>query len=281
MSDLFSNFSTIQKLAERSGGGQGQFLGYIWWSKKESTNGRTEKVIRMLHDGSIVVTMHENLTNTAGKRDELVCLGNEFVQNHGVCPACEQELPTINRGFGLAVQRKEEIVGSGSSRTAQVVDNTIEIERDGSKKTVPYLGTVKQSISNFWNNMAPLALRYGSVVTRDILVTRTNFDTSTTYSFLPFDPEQELDSEEKVLKRYESVLDGRSPQDAILNRLNYLSSDKHIAKVLGEQPGKTSNQPSSEGVAGPSGGSYGGETSAGHHNGGTSFADLKAQLSGY
>lgn len=278
MSNLFSNFDTIQKLAERSnsGGAQQGFLGYIYWSKKESTNGRTEKVLRMLHDGSIVVALHENIEDTAGKRNEVVCRGNDFIETHGDCPACARNLPIISRGFGLAVQRAEE----RAEGRMQVADRSIEIEKDGKKKNVPYLGTVKQSISNFWNNMAPLALRYGTVVTRDILVTRTNFDTSTTYSFLPFDPEPDLDSEEKVLKRYESVLEGRSPQEAILNRLNMLASDRHFEKVLGTG-WKSAPSGSSDAVAGASSGGYGDQASAGHDNGGTSFADLKNRLTGY
>ena len=280
MTSLFSNFDAIQKLAERSSSGQAQqgFLGYVYWSKKQSNNGRTEKVLRMLHDGSIVVALHENLENVQGKRDEVVCRGNDFIETTGACTACERDLPKISRGFGLAVVRKEVVVGEGASRRQHVTDEQVEIEKDGQKKQVAYLGTVKQSISNFWNNMAPLALRYGTVVTRDILVTRTNFDTSTTYSFLPFDPDPEMDSEEKVLKHYESVLEGRSPQDAILNRLNYLSSDRHFEKIFG---GTSKSSAPSGPVAGGADGGYGDRASAGQDSGASSFADLKSRLSGY
>jgi hypothetical protein len=288
MSDLFSDFSTVQQLAERNSGSSRRnsgFLGYIYWPSKVPQGQRNEKIVRFLHDGVIVIWFHERMNFESGRRGDVVCLRSPAIDNQKEnCPLCDQELRYAVRGVGLAVEREEKVEGSGASRRSVVSDRLYDIEdrETGQKSTVPYLGTVKQGLSNFWNNLAPIAYRHGTVTNRDIQVTRSGSDTSTSYSFLPFDVDPDMDDIEKVLKHYDNILQGRSPQEVIMDRMNNLSSDQFYKRNLGENIFKGAKVATDDDtVAGGDGAGYAAQTDSVPGPAAKSFSDLKSQLSSY
>lgn len=230
MSDLFSSFEAITKLAE-SNQGQGQDgvpLMYLYWGSKAGED--KDKIIRLLHEGCITVPYHEMVRTQAGKYADAVCLESEIIQNRKTCPLCATGNVAKERGMGVAVQREEKLEGDGPNRRSVVRDKMIDLENSGRQAL---LGTIKQSVNNFWSNLSPVSVRYGAVTNRDLQVTRVGSGTSTSYTFLPFDVDPELDSIDKVLARYEKIMGGKSPQDLILQRVNSKSSDAYYKKNFG------------------------------------------------
>jgi hypothetical protein len=148
---------------------------------------------------------------------------------------CAEGYTVADRGVGLAVVREETIEGDGPQRRAIIRDKYLDLnDRDTNQtKSVLYIGTIKQAIGNFWNSLAPVALRYGNVTSRDLQVSRVGSGTSTTYSFLPLDVDPELDTLEKVLSRYHKAMGGQSAQDLILQRLNQKSSEGYYKRNFG------------------------------------------------
>lgn len=235
MTDLFSSFQNIQQRAEKAQQQQGPSipLMHIYWSSKMGAD--KDRVIRLTHEGCIAVPFHEMVKTVQGKVTDAVCLSAPMIENHGKCPLCAQGYSVAERGMGLAVVREERIEGDGPQRRAIIRDKYVDLEdRNTGKNTkVLYIGTIKQAIGNFWNSLAPIALRYGNVTGRDLQVSRVGSGTNTTYSFLPLDVDPDLDSLSKVLARYGEAMDGATPQSLILQRLNQKSSEGYYKRNFG------------------------------------------------
>ena len=288
MADLFSSFQTIAKIAEQNNpqnNAPSVPLMHIYWGSKPGDD--KDRILRLLHEGCITVPYHEMIRTVAGKVTDAVCLSATMIENHGKCPLCAQGYTVTDRGMGLAVVREEKIEGDGPNRRSITRDKYVELEdwQTKAKNRVLFLGTIKQSLGNFWNSLAPVAYRYGDVTTRDLQVTRVGSGTSTTYAFLPFEPEPEMDTLDKVLARYKDAMGGQSPQELIVERLNRKSSDAYYRKNFGadifvsaeidttqpqEQPHSTAHLTA-----------VGAETKPQDGPSQTTFADLRSKLQSY
>jgi len=288
VADLFSSFQTIAKIAEQNNpqnSGPSVPLMHIYWSSKAGED--KDRIIRLLHEGCITVPYHEMIRTVGGKITDAVCLSATMIENHGKCPLCAKGYTVTDRGMGIAVVREEKIEGDGPNRRSIIRDKTVEIEdwQTKAKSRVLFLGTIKQSLGNFWNSLAPVAYRYGDVTTRDLQVTRVGSGTSTTYAFLPFEPEPEMDTLDKVLARYKEAMGGQSPQQLIVERLNRKSSDAYYKKNFGADIFVASEidtaQPQDQPYSTAHLTAVGAESKPQDGPSQTTFADLRSKLQSY
>ena len=157
---------------------------WFYWKAGET------KAIRFLTDSSdiYVVPVHENVPTYDGKNKTFVCR-SAF---DGVCELCKEKVYRRDVGYGVAVLREEvyeEVDGQKKLTGYRDVVSTYEAEEDGKTvtKKKPYVGIVSQGMRNFWNQIAVISEKYGSLKDREIEIMRQGSGTDTTYMAFALD----------------------------------------------------------------------------------------------
>lgn len=153
---------------------------WFYWKAGET------KAIRFLTDSNdiFVVPVHENVPAHDGKNKTFVCR-QAF---DAACELCAEKTYRRDVGYGIAVLR-EEVREDGKITGYRDVVTTYETEEDGKTvtKKKPYVGIVSQGMRNFWNQIAVISEKYGSLKEREIEVMRQGAGTDTTYMAFALD----------------------------------------------------------------------------------------------
>ena len=195
---LKKGLAAVRESIERSQQGSGpktyEQTNWFYWQGGES------KALRFLTDSNdiFVVPVHENVPTHDGKKKTFVCR-SAFDASCELC-AREKGAPGQYRrdvGYGVAVLR-EEVKEDG--KTTGYRDVTAEYTDTVDGKTVtkkkPYGGRVSQGMRNFWNQIAVISEKYGSLRDREIEIMRQGAGTDTTYMAfaLPEKPIEGIDT---------------------------------------------------------------------------------------
>nr|DAQ92918.1 MAG TPA: DNA binding protein like protein [Caudoviricetes sp.] len=245
-----SGFGAVEKAAQSTNQNSGGSWFTIYW--KDSTGQGDLKILRNLSDDPIVVGLHEYIPCNDGKRRTFVCA--KELDKSRRCPICEDMVQTNQDGttrpyrprdiaISLAVLREEKQISRGEfeySDVTEEVEVTSEVAEKakalgldlqvGEKLTVPQVGFVQNSLTNFWNNLNGFFARYGTIMDRDYAITRHGNGLDTKYQIVPCDVVEELRDPEKVEDRYKiAKLFHLSVQDY----LEVLGSEGYYKKHLG------------------------------------------------
>jgi len=151
---------------------------WFYWRAGET------KALRFLTDANdiFVVPVHENVKAVDGKNKTFVCR-SAFDAS---CELCAAKVYRRDVGYGIAVLREEvyeEVDGQRKLTGYRDVTNTYETVVDGKAvtKRKPWVGIVSQGMRNFWNQIAVINEKFGSLRDREIEVMRTGAGTDTTY----------------------------------------------------------------------------------------------------
>ena len=225
--------------AQSRAGGQKSFEETNWfhWNAGET------KILRFLTDSNdiYVVPVHENVPTHDGKKTTFVCR-SAFEAS---CELCEAKVYRRDAGYGIAVLREEvyqEVDGQRKLTGYRDVTSEYEEIVDGKKvlKHKPYVGIVKQGMRNFWNQIAVISEKYGSLREREIEILRQGATTDTTYMAFAL-PEKII---ETIDTRYTKFL---PDIEAYLNRAG--SEEYYAAKLHGIVKDKPKGSPSTAAVS--------------------------------
>jgi hypothetical protein len=200
---------------------------WFYWTAGET------KALRFLTDANdiFVVPVHENVLSHDGKKKTFVCR-SVF---EAPCELCENKVYRRDVGYGIAVLREEvyEEV-DGQKKLAGYRDSTSTYEATVDGKTVtkkrPYVGIVSQGMRNFWNQIAVINEKYGSLRDREIEIMRNGSGTDTTYMAFAL-PEKVI---EGMDERYGKFL---PDVEAFLNRIGSQEYyDAQLRGIVKEKP---------------------------------------------
>jgi hypothetical protein len=111
-------------------------------------------------------------------------------------------------------------------------DNT-----DTTKMTIPKIGVISQSLTNFWNHFANFYVRYGTTLDRDYEVVREGGGRgrgAPAYTVMAEDPIDGLRTREEVQAQYAVSLQGKTPHELLRDRINFFGSYSYMSKYLDE-----------------------------------------------
>jgi hypothetical protein len=203
---------------------------WFYWQGGES------KALRFLTDSNdiFVVPVHENVPTHDGKKKTFVCR-SAFDAKCELC-AREKGQPGAYRrdvGYGVAVLR-EEVREEG--KITGYRDVTTEYNETVDGKTVtkkkPYVGIVSQGMRNFWNQIAVISEKYGSLRDREIEIMRQGAGTDTTYMAfaLPEKPIENIDTRySKFMPDIEGFLNRIGSQEYYDAQLHGVVTEKKSA----------------------------------------------------
>lgn len=194
---------------------------WFYWRAGET------KALRFLTDANdiFVVPVHESVKAVDGKNKTFVCR-SAFDAS---CELCTAKVYRRDVGYGIAVLREEvyEVVEGQRKLTGyRDVTNTYETVIDGKAvtKRKPWVGIVSQGMRNFWNQIAVINEKFGSLSEREIEVMRTGAGTDTTYMAIAM-PEKPIDGMEDRYKKFLPDVEG------FLNRIG--SQEYYDAQLHG------------------------------------------------
>lgn len=202
-------------------------------SQKSGNTNRTEtkwfywkggetKALRFLTDANdiFIVPVHENVPTHDGKNKTFVCR-KAF---EAACELCDQKVYRRDVGYGTAVLREEVRDENNKVTGYRDVTETYDEVIDGKTVTKkrPYVGIVSQGLRNFWNQIAVISEKYGSLRDREIEIMRQGAGTDTTYMAFALDakPIENIDG------RYEKFV---PDVEGFLNRIG---SEEYYQKEL-------------------------------------------------
>ena len=197
---------------------------WFYWKAGES------KAIRFLTDANdiYIVSVHENVDVLEGKPKTFVCRKNFDAP----CELCDQKVYRRDVGYGIAVLREEvyEEV-DGVRKLTGYRDSTTNYETEENGKTVikkkPYVGIVSQGLRNFWNQIAVISEKYGSLRDREIEILRQGAGTDTTYMAFALDAKPIENIDTRYTKFVPDV-------ESFLNRIG--SQEYYDAQLRGIKP---------------------------------------------
>jgi len=211
---------------------------WFYWTAGET------KALRFLTDSNdiFVVPVHENVPTYDGKKKTFVCR-SVFDASCELCARGKGEPGAYRRdvGYGIAVLR-EEVKEDGKTTGYRDVTTTYEETVDGKTvtKKKPYVGIVSQGMRNFWNAIAVISEKYGSLRDREIEIMRQGQGTDTTYMAFPLD-KKEI---ENIDTRYAKFL---PDVEAFLNRIGSQEYyDAQLHGVIKEKSSTSSSTPVSD-----------------------------------
>jgi hypothetical protein len=226
MAGYNSGFAAVEaavKRASSKGTGRGPRSNNFTWKEDKE-----KKILRLLDDEPITIGIHEFTPCKDGKSRDFVC--SEQLANPRECWICKNVQkkdfkgnmgPAKPRevGVGYAALREETREGRKFVYTdvlhdvegvdeaiIDILKSTPGVVVDGTTvKGVPFVGIVKQAVSNFWNQFNAYYARYGTTTDRDYQVTRQGAprDTKTAYIAIPCDAVDGMVEQEDVDKHYE------------------------------------------------------------------------------
>lgn len=170
-----------------------------------SWKGGETKVVRFFTDIDeiMVVSVHGMVDTFDGKKANFVCR-SVF---DAPCELCQKEVYKRDAGYGIAVVRQPvfEMV-DGSNKIVGYEDQVIEYDEETpqgiARKRKPVVGIVNQSMRNFWNYVALVHEKYGSLNSYDIEIHRQGSGTDTSYAMFQI-PEKPI---ENMQARYEKFV---------------------------------------------------------------------------
>jgi hypothetical protein len=213
---------SIERSQKSSGPRTYETTNWFYWQGGES------KALRFLTDSNdiYVVPVHENVPSHDGKKKTFVC--REAFE--AKCELCAREQGTPGKyrrdvGYGIAVLR-EEVREDGKVTGYRDVTSEYTETVDGKvvTKKKPYVGIVSQGMRNFWNQIAVISEKYGSLRDREIEIMRQGAGTDTTYMAFAL-PEKEI---ENMDARYAKFV---PDVEAFLNRIG--SQEYYDAQLHG------------------------------------------------
>ena len=197
---------------------------WFYWKAGET------KAIRFLTDANdiFVVPVHENVPVHDGKNKTFVCR-KAF---DSTCELCDNKVYRRDVGYGVAVLREEvyeEVEGQKKLTGYRDVTTNYEVEESGKTvlKKKPYVGIVSQGMRNFWNQIAVISEKYGSLRDREIEVMRQGAGTDTTYMAFALDKKEIENIETRYSKFVPDI-------EAFLNRIG--SQEYYDAQLRGIKP---------------------------------------------
>jgi len=207
-----------------------------------SWKGGETKVIRFITDidDTLVVAVHSMVDTHDGKKANFVCR-SVFEEP---CELCQKDVYKRDTGYGIAVVRQPvyedgKVVGYED----QVVENDEETPNGIVRKKKPVVGIVNQSMRNFWNTIALIHEKYGSLRDFDLEIHRQGSGTDTTYVSFPLPPKP-IDNMDDRYGNFVPDLEG------FLTRIGseeYYNSRLH--GILPDKEDKKSNFSNSESIA--------------------------------
>jgi len=240
---------SIERSQKSSGPRTYETTNWFYWSAGES------KALRFLTDSAdiYVVPVHENVPSHDGKKKTFVCREAFDAK----CELCAREVGAPGRyrrdvGYGIAILR-EEVREDGKITGYRDVTSEYTETVDGKvvTKKKPYVGIVSQGMRNFWNQIAVISEKYGSLRDREIEIMRQGAGTDTTYMAFAL-PEKEI---ENMDSRYAKFV---PDVEAFLNRIG--SQEYYDAQLHGVVKEKeTGDKPASTPVATSDDDEYGDE----------------------
>jgi len=237
---LKKGMSAVRESIERSQKSSGPKTytetNWFYWQGGES------KALRFLTDANdiYVVPVHENVLTVDGKKKTFACR-QAF---DAPCELCDQKVYRRDVGYGVAVLREEvyeEVDGERKLTGYRDVTTSYEATVDGKTvtKKKPWIGIVSQGMRNFWNQIAVISEKYGSLRDREIEIIRQGSGTDTTYMAFAL-PEKQI---ENMDERYAKFLPN---VETFLNRIGseeYYNAQLH--GVVAEKSASTSGSTSS------------------------------------
>ena len=194
---------------------------WFYWRAGET------KALRFLTDANdiYVVPVHENVKAVDGKNKTFVCR-SAF---DATCELCAQKVYRRDVGYGVAALREEvyeEVDGVRKLNGYRDVTSTYDAVVDGRTvtKKKPWVGIVSQGMRNFWNQIAVINEKFGSLRDREIEIMRTGAGTDTTYMAIAL-PEKPIEGiEDRYAKFVPDV-------ESFLNRIG--SEEYYNAQLHG------------------------------------------------
>jgi len=210
---------------------------WFYWTAGES------KALRFLTDADdiFVVPVHEQVPTHDGKKTTFVCR-TIFDASCELC-AREKGTPGAYRrdvGYGVAVLREEVKVDGKTTGYRDVTSEYTEtVDGKVVTKKKPYVGIVAQGMRNFWNQIAVISEKYGSLRDREIEILRQGQGTDTTYMAfaLPEKVITDKDGNPNMDSRYEKFV---PDVEAYLKRIG--SAEYYDAKLRGIVKDKVENK---------------------------------------
>jgi len=193
-----------------------------------SWKGGETKVLRFLTDidDTLVVAVHSMVDTHDGKKANFVCR-SVF---DAPCELCKMDVYKRDSGYGIAVVRQavfedNKVVGYED----QVVEYDEETPNGIVRKKKPVVGIVNQSMRNFWNTIALIHEKYGSLRDFDMEIHRQGSGTDTTYVSFPLPPKPIENIDErygKFIPDLEGFLNRIGSQEYYESRLHGINLDK-------------------------------------------------------
>ena len=167
------------------------------------------------------------------------------------CELCQKDVYKRDSGYGIAVVRQPvyedgKVVGYED----QVVEYDEETPQGIVRKKKPVVGIVNQSMRNFWNTIALVHEKYGSLKGFDLEIHRQGKGTDTSYVSFPLPPKaiENIDSRyEKFIPDVEGFLTRIGSQEYYDARLHGVTVEKSDSKA---PFASTSSVPSVEAASG-------------------------------
>lgn len=226
MSSINTGFAALNAAIERSAdqGSRGNFVPNLQWKDDRNEKGELyQHNVRFVTEDITPCQIYEYVPCKDGKlRDFIIPSsvnldGPDVVKELGVkVPQYGNKSNLIDpkaRGmaFGLVVVREEKSEMINGRRVLTYSDKmeTVKYEKDGQEveETRPMYRIVKQSIRNFWPQVATYYERYGTVMDRDYTIERRRNDKDTSYIIIPCDPVEGLRDPEEVAAAYTPPID--------------------------------------------------------------------------
>jgi hypothetical protein len=197
---------------------------WFYWKSGET------KAVRFLTDSNdiYVVPVHENVPVLDGKNKTFVCRKAFDAQ----CELCDNKVYRRDVGYGVAVLREEvyeEVNGQKKLTGYKDATSTYETEENGKTvlKKKPYVGIISQGMRNFWNQIAVISEKYGSLRDREIEIMRQGAGTDTTYMAFALDKKEIENIDTRYAKFVPDI-------EAFLNRIG--SQEYYDVQLHGIKP---------------------------------------------
>ena len=187
------------KARGQGSGSSGGWLKWVSWKPGE------RKIVRFLTDDIQIGDFYQSLLTKDGKTTSFLVdpKKGDFPLRFGAKAKAwtgGAEEPKIKKmGVGVVVIRDEI---TGSDGRPEVVDHFEPLKFGDNEYDSRYFGIILQSLTNFWDEVAFLAKRNGTLVDRDYEIIREGERLDTKYRVLACNPVPGLSTEAEVQEHY-------------------------------------------------------------------------------
>lgn len=254
-----TGFGAVKAAVESSRGSDGPSTNLITWKDGET------RILRFISDEPVTMGFHSWFRCPDGKRRDFACANDLVGEAKHDCPICKMTYVDEKTGktknfwpstqsLGLVVDR-EPVLDRGRMVFVRdkIREESITIKKNGEEKTytdVPEIGMIKQSIGNFWNDLAAYYARYGTIVDRDYEITRRGSKTDTKYTIVPVEVDEELrvldgkftdieKTRELIANRYKDAVDSHP---SVIEYIERMGNKKRYDSLLNAAPSEESSE---------------------------------------